>query len=271
MSVNQSSSNTNDNTEPQTLYVGKWTQEEEEYVDGLIESFRAGLIKGLPDGTTLRCWLAKKLSCRVKRVSKRYERTGYNGRAQYKSKEAHLTSQDEYDRVAHKLQAQRQAFLASREQVMQGLAYARGSKRSARTPGMFSRARQAAVASAPPAVRVIRIQEQAPTQPSTSSLEASLAASLASLAAPTSVAPNSSSLLRAALQLKLGATAPAPAPQPALQASPVSALLEVIRVKQQMEQSRMALLERALQSHLLAQALGYPNNQSPINGRPSAA
>ena len=51
-------------------YGGKWTVEEEEYFHALREEFRAGTLD-IPNGTTLRYFLAKKLGCKPKRITKK--------------------------------------------------------------------------------------------------------------------------------------------------------------------------------------------------------
>ena len=61
------------------LHSGKWTLEEEAYVEGLMEEFRAGTLD-LQEGTTLRSFLAQKLNCKPKRISKKYEGKNYDGK-----------------------------------------------------------------------------------------------------------------------------------------------------------------------------------------------
>lgn len=62
---------------------GKWTLEEVEYLLCLVEAFDHGYLP-LPNGTTLRGFLAKMLSCKPKRISKRFEGVDYNGRKTFK-------------------------------------------------------------------------------------------------------------------------------------------------------------------------------------------
>ena len=50
---------------------GKWSQEEEEFVDQLIKEFEAGTIV-CTNGTTLRSFLAKRLNCSGMRISKKF-------------------------------------------------------------------------------------------------------------------------------------------------------------------------------------------------------
>lgn len=58
------------------LHTGKWTSEEEEYVQGLIDEFQDGYLS-LPDGTSLRQFLSKMLNCSPKRISKKFEGNNY--------------------------------------------------------------------------------------------------------------------------------------------------------------------------------------------------
>lgn len=70
------------------LHSGKWTLEEEVYVEALMEEFRAGTLD-LQEGTTLRSFLAIKLNCKPKRISKKYEGKNYDGKQLFwKSEEA---------------------------------------------------------------------------------------------------------------------------------------------------------------------------------------
>ncbi|CAB9496810.1 RING [Seminavis robusta] len=63
--------------EKEPLHTGKWTDEEMAYAEGLIDEFREGNL-ALPDGTSLRQFLAKMLNCSPKRISKRYEGNNYS-------------------------------------------------------------------------------------------------------------------------------------------------------------------------------------------------
>ena len=53
------------------LRRGKWTTEEENYANRLIQEFKAGLLP-LTDGTTLRTFLSKLLNCDPMRISKKF-------------------------------------------------------------------------------------------------------------------------------------------------------------------------------------------------------
>lgn len=50
---------------------GKWTPEEENYANRLIQEFKLGLLP-LTDGTTLRTFLSKLLNCDPMRISKKF-------------------------------------------------------------------------------------------------------------------------------------------------------------------------------------------------------
>lgn len=50
---------------------GKWTRQEENYTACLIRDFRTGML-GVPEGTTLRCHLAKALRCDPMRITKKF-------------------------------------------------------------------------------------------------------------------------------------------------------------------------------------------------------
>jgi PAS domain S-box-containing protein len=54
---------------------GKWTNEEEEYANKLIEAFKTGSIQDCEDGCTLRSFLATKLQCAPMRISKKFAGT----------------------------------------------------------------------------------------------------------------------------------------------------------------------------------------------------
>jgi hypothetical protein len=62
--------NTSYGTRPAACYGGKWTLEEEQYFHALRDNFRAGTLN-IPNGTTLRCFLAEKLGCKPKRITKK--------------------------------------------------------------------------------------------------------------------------------------------------------------------------------------------------------
>lgn len=62
---------------------GKWTKEEEGYAQALMQAFHMGQLMDIEEGTSLRKYLAKKLSCSAKRISKKFEGTNYKGKMLY--------------------------------------------------------------------------------------------------------------------------------------------------------------------------------------------
>lgn len=51
---------------------GKWSIEEENYANELIQQFEAGTLMDCVDGCTLRAYLSKKLNCAPMRISKKF-------------------------------------------------------------------------------------------------------------------------------------------------------------------------------------------------------
>ena len=51
---------------------GKWTAEEEALANSLVEQFEEGSLLDCLEGTTLRCYLAKRLNCAPMRISKKF-------------------------------------------------------------------------------------------------------------------------------------------------------------------------------------------------------
>ena len=47
-------------------YSGQWTKEEQDYVTCLVDGFKLGSLD-IPDGTSLRFFIAAKLGCKPKR------------------------------------------------------------------------------------------------------------------------------------------------------------------------------------------------------------
>jgi hypothetical protein len=66
-----SSSSSHKIQQQQNLRRGKWTIEEEAYVNRLIEEFRSGTLP-IPNGITLRTFLSKLLNCDPMRISKKF-------------------------------------------------------------------------------------------------------------------------------------------------------------------------------------------------------
>jgi hypothetical protein len=62
-----------------TYHRGKWTNEECEYMLGLMEAFKAGHLP-LREGTTLRSFLSSMMKCKPKRISKKFEGISYQVR-----------------------------------------------------------------------------------------------------------------------------------------------------------------------------------------------
>jgi hypothetical protein len=97
------------------VYAGKWTQQEEQYAQFLMEEFRAGNIPNLEGGATLRNYLAKMLICLPKRVTKKYERSGYNGKLTYQANLVTMSPQQAQAR-RQQLAVSRANFIESRKQ-----------------------------------------------------------------------------------------------------------------------------------------------------------
>lgn len=100
-----------------TVYSGKWTVEEERYVVFLCQQFKEGALD-INEGTTLRSFLAEKLGCKPKRITKKYERTGYNGKLQFVDKKKEIMPADLGYRCARLHELERE-FLESREAIAQ--------------------------------------------------------------------------------------------------------------------------------------------------------
>ncbi|CAB9505510.1 expressed unknown protein [Seminavis robusta] len=81
----------------QPLHCGKWTPEEEAYVQCLIEEFQAGYLP-IREGTSLRSFLSKMLNCKPKRISKKFEGSDYNGKQVYVSQPYKLTAEEARER-----------------------------------------------------------------------------------------------------------------------------------------------------------------------------
>lgn len=58
-----------DNSSPKS---GKWTPEEEQFANRLIQDFELGLLLDCENGCTLRSYLARKLNCAPMRISKKF-------------------------------------------------------------------------------------------------------------------------------------------------------------------------------------------------------
>ena len=98
-------------TTDDALRRGIWTSEEESYASLLIEEFKAGYLP-IQNGVTLRSFLSKILQCKPKRVSKKFERSKYNGKRAFERKQEKLPT-GEADRREAKLKELELKFLMS--------------------------------------------------------------------------------------------------------------------------------------------------------------
>lgn len=98
------------------VYFGRWTRSEEAYANTLISGFQAGTLEGVEDGATLRNYLAEKLTCQAKRISKKYEGSHYNGRQRFFKKKEILT-EEELEEKRSKLLEQHESFVEARKKA----------------------------------------------------------------------------------------------------------------------------------------------------------
>lgn len=96
-------------------YSGQWTKEEQDYVACLVDGFKNGTLD-IPDGTSLRFFIAAKLGCKPKRVSKKYERSGYNGKQVYR-RDSNVPAKD-LEVYRQRLKDSEKAFKDSRALVV---------------------------------------------------------------------------------------------------------------------------------------------------------
>lgn len=54
---------------------GKWTKEETEYAEAIMQYFNAGALSDCGEGETLRNYLSRKMRCKPMRFSKKYAGT----------------------------------------------------------------------------------------------------------------------------------------------------------------------------------------------------
>lgn len=71
------------------LRRGKWTSEEENYANRLIQEFKSGLLP-LTDGTTLRTFLSKLLNCDPMRISKKFVGSNCIGKQVFRRRQADM-------------------------------------------------------------------------------------------------------------------------------------------------------------------------------------
>lgn len=67
------------------LRRGKWSEAESKYVDELVKQFHHGLISRLPEGTSLRAYLATALRCDPMRITKKYQAEEAIGKRIYRN------------------------------------------------------------------------------------------------------------------------------------------------------------------------------------------
>ncbi|CAB9529037.1 expressed unknown protein [Seminavis robusta] len=108
---------------------GKWTDEEEAYAVALMEAFKDGLLEDIEQGASLRLYLSTKLHCNVKRVSKKYEGTNYQGARRFQKNAS--ASPEELAFTRSKLVKLHEDFEAS----IKVLAMVRASKTAAASHG----------------------------------------------------------------------------------------------------------------------------------------
>jgi hypothetical protein len=100
-----------------SLRRGKWTQEEEQYANKLIEEFKNGLLP-LKDNTTLRTFLSVMLNCDPMRISKKFVGPNCIGKQVFKRRtDITSLSQEAEDRNRAELADLEQRFMARVQQV----------------------------------------------------------------------------------------------------------------------------------------------------------
>eukprot|EP01138_Halocafeteria_seosinensis_P009582 gb/GECG01009792.1/.p1 GENE.gb/GECG01009792.1/~~gb/GECG01009792.1/.p1 ORF type:complete len:434 (+),score=84.41 gb/GECG01009792.1/:1-1302(+) len=67
------------------LRRGKWSEAESKYVDELVNQFHQGIITNLPEGTSLRAYLATALRCDPMRITKKYQAEEAIGKRIYRT------------------------------------------------------------------------------------------------------------------------------------------------------------------------------------------
>lgn len=102
------------------LRKGKWTIEEEEYTSRIIQYFSTGLLT-LPDGATLRSYLAEKLNCDPMRITKKFTGACCLGRRAYHLRDRPRVSSAEIDIANFELLHLEQRFRLRVEHERTGL------------------------------------------------------------------------------------------------------------------------------------------------------
>mmetsp|Transcript_12721 Transcript_12721/g.30881 ORF Transcript_12721/g.30881 Transcript_12721/m.30881 type:complete len:884 (+) Transcript_12721:397-3048(+) len=116
---NSSNSKKKDDDRPK-LRKGKWTIEEEEYTSRIIQYFSTGLLT-LPDGATLRSYLAEKLNCDPMRITKKFTGACCLGRRAYHLRDRPRASPAEVEMARLDLQHLEQRFTLRLEHEQSGL------------------------------------------------------------------------------------------------------------------------------------------------------
>jgi len=104
----------------QRLRKGKWTIEEEEYTSRIIQYFSTGLLT-LPDGATLRSYLADKLKCDPMRITKKFTGACCLGRRAYHLRDRPRASPAEIEMATFELLHLEQRFRLRVEHEQTGL------------------------------------------------------------------------------------------------------------------------------------------------------
>jgi len=102
------------------LRKGKWTIEEEEYTSRIIQYFSTGLLT-LPDGATLRSYLAEKLNCDPMRITKKFTGACCLGRRAYHLRDRPRASSAEVEMANYELLHLEQRFRLRVEHEQTGL------------------------------------------------------------------------------------------------------------------------------------------------------
>lgn len=92
------------------LRKGKWTMEEEQYANKIINYFNKGLL-GIPNGTTLRSYLSEKLNCDPMRITKKFAGASCIGKQVYQSCEESTASTSTLTRIEEELKGLQLIFL----------------------------------------------------------------------------------------------------------------------------------------------------------------
>ena len=115
-------------TSEEELFYGRWTKEEETYALELIRSFGEGTLENVPDGATLRNFLAEKLTCQAKRISKKYEGSHYNGRQRFARTNAKANA-NELDAKRRHIAELRKTFEEARQKSQEKTRQRRSSRK----------------------------------------------------------------------------------------------------------------------------------------------